>query len=1563
MPDLSALVLEASINANLQGLREDLKQGESELSKFGQGVSPSGLNKFIESASSKLATLGGRLSAAGQALAPVTNILRDTLDAASDLNESMSKVDVVFGGSSQIVKQFAETAATSLGQSKQQALEAAGTFGNLFTSLKIGQAPAAEMSTNLVKLASDLASFNNIDPGQALEKLRAGITGEAEPLKSLGIAMNETAMKAKALEMGLKPVGGQLTEQQKIAARYAIILEQSGNAQGDFARTADGAANAQRIFSAQLADLSSKFGQTFLPILGQGIQILSGLITKFQELPSGVQTAITVVASVAGALGAILPVIGGIVSGISAVLPLFGMLGSAIGALNPVVLAAIAVVAALTVAWKNNVGGIQEAVSGLASDLKAVFDKIISFVRAHADDFKRIWEGLKSVFGGFVSFVGNTLSGLIDVIRAILKAIQGDWSGAWDLLKSATAKIATGIVDLIIGIFNGLVSILAGVWGLIKENIFSAWQAIGNFFTTTVPNLLLGFLMWWSSLPGRLVGYLLELPGQIANVWGFIIGGALKFGADFVSGVVSFFAQLPGRLSAFASAAWDAVKSAFATGVAFAIQAATNLYKAVSEWVGKVPQVFSQIWDNVISYLSSLPGRLWDFAVGIGRSIYQGIKDGLDIHSPSGPEKELAKMDRGMQSLLVALSGNVKGPAETVGKNIYQAIKTNLDLVLTLTNDWLQQIGVTVEASLDLWRKLAPETQKSLAAQGLAFKKAQDEIDHIHLESAGKRKQIIEVEISTYQKFSTKVIEEVKKLGGTFKLIFPAMDGELFTFEDSLKDAAQAADKFADQATNAIEGFSKRAVADFERVSKEAPKPFKTLKETIEENLVLKMAEAELSTRSAISGMIRTFEELGIAAGKTGSELVEFVKGKLAEMPPKVRVAAEGMLKEWSDGLNKLPGALDSVVNKLLDALGKLDPALRAKFKGAASGVLEIVGALPGQIGEKLRAATSTVLDWVDRIDQILRGLHKIFKQVPDGLGEVFEKLGGLFKKSTKTISDAAKVTQQDIDRMGETGSKSIGGLANTTEESSGKMSKAFGVATSALGAFVSGMATASATGSKLLGSLTGGLQGALSGFAAGGPVGAIIGGIGGILGGLFGGKSAAQKQKEKLELERLKQDVQKGAQEVMQAAFETMQKALETFEKLADFTKVPRTLIGVFFRQMKVVITEFVALSKGWSVSMLDAAKRFAESIGPVLEAIGVGVEAFEKLSVFHGVPDKAIAAFGVALERAVALFIQIADRFENRAEKQAKKFAKRALEIVAVIGEGVSAFTALGDYKGIAVEVFDLFAKDLELAVNKMIVIADDINKRLLKQAARFAERAIAIVSVIREGVEAFKGINGYRSVAVEVFDQFLADLKLAVVKMQQVVDEIDTTMMAMASDFSQKSLAVFAAIKAGVEAFTLLRDYKAIPAEALDSVIADFKLAVKLLSDVLGLAVEGEALANAFRDAALKIAAALSDAGKALSGLTSQATQAATAGVATAVVATAATVSGAALTTQSLPAGASGKAGGSTTYITTETYGDINLNVNPENLRNIQDLLDMVDQARHQLRARNIGNPRRS
>jgi hypothetical protein len=191
----------------------------------------------------------------------IAQFAKASVMAASDLEEAITKASVVFGRGSAEVEAFAKSSAQSLGISSAAALEAAGTYGNLFQAFGIGQREAQGMSTTLVQLAADMASFNNTSIDQALTAISSGLSGQSMPLKRYGVALQDVRLKAEAFSMGLiKSTKEALTPAAKAQAAYAIILRDTALAQGDFALTSGGVANSLKILSASATNAQTIIG-------------------------------------------------------------------------------------------------------------------------------------------------------------------------------------------------------------------------------------------------------------------------------------------------------------------------------------------------------------------------------------------------------------------------------------------------------------------------------------------------------------------------------------------------------------------------------------------------------------------------------------------------------------------------------------------------------------------------------------------------------------------------------------------------------------------------------------------------------------------------------------------------------------------------------------------------------------------------------------------------------------------------------------------------------------------------------------------------------------------------------------------------------------------------------------------------------------------------------------------------------------------------------------------------------------------------------------------------------
>lgn len=198
--------------------------------------------------------------------AAILQAIRTVGDAASSVAEQVTGSEVVFGDAAITVQRFAESA-SQIGLAEDAALRSANAFGQLAISAGLADDEIADFATTIVARGSDIASLRDLDLGQTLEALRSGLVGETEPLRNLGIFLNEATVQAEAMRLGLADATGEVDDAGKIQARYSLILQQSEIAAGNFALTSDGLANSQRVLAAEFRNTIAEAGQKLTPAL------------------------------------------------------------------------------------------------------------------------------------------------------------------------------------------------------------------------------------------------------------------------------------------------------------------------------------------------------------------------------------------------------------------------------------------------------------------------------------------------------------------------------------------------------------------------------------------------------------------------------------------------------------------------------------------------------------------------------------------------------------------------------------------------------------------------------------------------------------------------------------------------------------------------------------------------------------------------------------------------------------------------------------------------------------------------------------------------------------------------------------------------------------------------------------------------------------------------------------------------------------------------------------------------------------------------------------------------
>lgn len=270
--------LQVLITANTDNLRKELDKTNSVIK---------GLKKNADKQTKGITTVFSKLKTGIVALG-IGKVIKDSIQSGMDAVESDSLFSVSLGKYADDVYNWSTEVSNALGLNAVEIRKNTGVIYNMTSSMGLAEKQALTMSKGVTLLANDMASFYNLDTEEAFNKIRAGITGETEPLKALGILVDENTIKQVAYSEGIATTGSELTQQQKVLARYVAILKQTGNAQGDLARTLDSPANLFRRLGAEIKNCGTILGSIFIPIIQNVVPYIIAFVKVISNALSSV---------------------------------------------------------------------------------------------------------------------------------------------------------------------------------------------------------------------------------------------------------------------------------------------------------------------------------------------------------------------------------------------------------------------------------------------------------------------------------------------------------------------------------------------------------------------------------------------------------------------------------------------------------------------------------------------------------------------------------------------------------------------------------------------------------------------------------------------------------------------------------------------------------------------------------------------------------------------------------------------------------------------------------------------------------------------------------------------------------------------------------------------------------------------------------------------------------------------------------------------------------------------------------------------------------------------------
>lgn len=599
--------------------RRTLKGSERDLDTFGSKVTR------------RLRSVGRVIATFAKAGAVALGVfLGASVKKATDLNETLSKTEVVFKGAARSVITASDEMAAKFGVVKQVFLDGASNIGLVAKASGLTEEAAASMGVQFAKAAADASSFFNVPFEEALEKIRSGLVGEAEPLRSFGVLLSAAAVEEEALALGIAKTGDKLTEQQKVLARSSLITKGLTDASGDLERTQDSLANRFRTLKGRAENFAASVGQKLIPHVERAWDAMDRLVGAFQ---AGLRGEVSTEGGLFGAVARL----GG--------------------------LAADARDRAIA-AWDDLKGWWEQNSEAIGDRVRGAFDVVSSLASSVAEDAKAlvgsIADGIRE---GDWEKVGKTLGGaLLDGLRGAgdLSRRFGSWVGEqfekvdWVGLGISLGKAA---VPLALGLVTGLLNF--DMVGLLR-GVATHWFEIlmGAIAIAFIPAKFIGtigralaripfagrFLKWGLEAVHGFGRAILRGIGQVFRWFGRGFREALDLGAprwigDFVARLQllpDYLVQWRGFLVEKAQAAIVGFGRAIGRGARNVVD---ELNRIRSEIFASVRHAGRWLWEAG----KDLIRGLWNGIKSTGSWIKRNVEKFIDDHVP-GPIKKLLRL-------------------------------------------------------------------------------------------------------------------------------------------------------------------------------------------------------------------------------------------------------------------------------------------------------------------------------------------------------------------------------------------------------------------------------------------------------------------------------------------------------------------------------------------------------------------------------------------------------------------------------------------------------------------------------------------------------------------------------------------------------------------------------------------------------------------------------------------------------------------------------------------------------------------------------------------------------
>lgn len=274
------------IEAPISRLTKDFDKAEQRTKRFTRraGSHMKGFGQSVVWAAAKVFSLQKALQLAGRATRTFNTFIKDSVIAAADVVETMNLARISFGRFADDAEDWARGLNRSFDLVEADLLKTSGTFKLFFENIGLAEDAAFDMSKAVTQLGIDLSSFRNLPLQEAFRRITAGLSGEIEPLRKLGIVIDDQIIKLSALNRGIIQQGEEMTQAQKVMERFHVLMLRTKKDQGDLARTFEQTQNQMRRWGNIWKTIRQTVGREFLVPFTKNLERINEWLSQNMDL-------------------------------------------------------------------------------------------------------------------------------------------------------------------------------------------------------------------------------------------------------------------------------------------------------------------------------------------------------------------------------------------------------------------------------------------------------------------------------------------------------------------------------------------------------------------------------------------------------------------------------------------------------------------------------------------------------------------------------------------------------------------------------------------------------------------------------------------------------------------------------------------------------------------------------------------------------------------------------------------------------------------------------------------------------------------------------------------------------------------------------------------------------------------------------------------------------------------------------------------------------------------------------------------------------------------------------